>query len=192
MADQAKSADVTAPPVFKDADGREWTVNLTVGIIDRVRERLKINLYVDKDDATEVVALLFDDQRLAGLLWFLVKKQAKGMVVAAEEDEPEHAYGEADFRNALDANAMAEGWKAVCDAILFFTRAKNPKLAAAIEKVIEGQMRVVEAGVGQILETMTSPEVERGIQEAAEKIGQEMKANTVRQLANLPSVLQES
>jgi len=83
---------------YKDADGREWAVKVTVDTIERVRE-----IGVDLGDLTTetIKRLAMDDVLLVRTLWLVCEKQADERGISAAQ------FGEAmvgePLENAFDA-----------------------------------------------------------------------------------------
>jgi hypothetical protein len=98
---------------FADCTGREWTLRLTVGLLDDVRDQLGIDLWKVTTDAAAAVEPLYTDVRkLVGLLWLLVEREAAKAGVSPEE-----------FGRALDAEALDASAEALFEALLrFFQR----------------------------------------------------------------------
>lgn len=87
---------------FKDADGREWILRITVGGFEQLRDRLDIDLYQLVDGRMGgLSALLRDPVRLASACWVLCAEQAE----AANCDRP--AFFDAIWGEALGAAAEA-------------------------------------------------------------------------------------
>jgi hypothetical protein len=97
---------------FKDADGREWTLRLTVGLIDDARDQLGIDLWkVTSDAAAAVEPLYADVRKLVGLLWLLAERQAERAGVTPEG-----------FGRAMDAAALDAAVDALFEALSCFFR----------------------------------------------------------------------
>lgn len=108
--------------------------------------------------------LLFDPRKLGVVLWECCKKQAEANSVSRES-----------FLEAMDGDALASGWGAVVDAIVFFTRSRSQPLAETIQKAIEAQMRVIETGAAALQKAMDGQRTAAAIQGAASKLEIELE-----------------
>lgn len=161
----SKPKEIKAPPTFPDANGRRWTIKLTLGLIEGVQERCGIDLAPDDNDISPVAGLLFNTRKLGGLLWECCRKQAEADGIDREA-----------FFEALDEDALSAGWGAVVDAIVFFIHSKSPKVAESVRLAVEAQMQLLEAGAEQMQKAMQSDVTKQGIAEALDQIGRQMQS----------------
>jgi hypothetical protein len=79
--------------LFKDSDGREWSVRVVVGTVEKVRE-----IGVDLADITgqQMKRLSTDDVLLVRVMWLVCEQQADQKHVTPEQ------FGEAMFGDTLD------------------------------------------------------------------------------------------
>lgn len=162
----------TAPPTF-EAGGHTWQIKLTLGLLDDVQQQTAVDLVPEGDNVSAVTGLILNHRKLGAVLWALCGKQA------AERELDKRG-----FLDILDAAALAKGWEATVAAIVFFIHSRNPKLAVAVEKLIEKEMEVVEAGAVEMLAAIESSEVNEALKETARRIGDEMRKGVVEQLAS--------
>ena len=166
--------EVHQPPTFQDQAKNLWTVKLTLGLVDDVLAETGIDLLPQNNDVSPIINLWFDPRKLGLVLWQLCKVQAESRKI-----------DQSAFSKLLDAPAMKAGWGAMADATIFFIQqTQGQKSAEAVEKVIEAQMRVIEAGVVELIATIESSEVNEAVKQTAIRIGAEMKAGLIQQLAN--------
>lgn len=117
--------------LFKDSDGREWLVKVTVSAVDRVLDLCGIDLYKSEDWGR-----VLEDPRIACAVLAAVLQP----VFAARNITPEQ------FRDALDGDAAAAGIEALHEAIANFT---PPELRATrvamVQKIREATRIQAEA-----------------------------------------------
>lgn len=136
----------TQPPRFRDASGREWSIKLTLGVIESIQEQAGVDVLPRDCDVSTLTGLLFDPRQLAKVLW------------AAIQSKDGSTWEE--FRDALDGEALSLGWNALVEAVLFFIRSQSEPLAKTVEEAIEASMRLMERGTEAIRRTMASAEIE--------------------------------
>lgn len=109
--------------VFKDRVGRQWTIDLTVGAVKRVKAALGLNLYelVD-DDFKRFAALLSDPLTLVDVVWVLIADQAVKLGVTDEQ-----------FGESLAAESVQELADAFAAAYVDFFQDRSQ--AAVLQKV---------------------------------------------------------
>ena len=70
---------------FKDKDGRDWQIELTIGAARRVRDLLGVNLLeLDKGDPPLLTQLGTDEMLLVDVIYCLIKPQADAAEVTDE------------------------------------------------------------------------------------------------------------
>lgn len=94
---------------FKDTEGREWNLSLSVDTLKRLRERLDVDLMAR--GLLEVLQKVFGDYvELANVLFVIVEPQAK-----------ERGVSDVDFGRALAGDAIEHATFAFMEAIQLFT-----------------------------------------------------------------------
>jgi len=152
---------------FKDQDGREWHVNVTVGTVKRLRESsLGVNLAGIMDNEAELFKRLCEDIFfLVDVLYEVVRPEAEAIrvtetvsVVEASEDDPQRTvgrevtrlYGPEDFSRALGGNALYQAARALLDAITdFFPNAQTQK---ALRELIEKATKAGDAVANHLIQ----------------------------------------
>lgn len=162
-----ENGKVEAPPSFRTHD-RDWTIILTVGLTDRVRDATGVDLLAD--DRTPYLSLLFDNRKLAAVLWTCVACQAEAASVEREA-----------FLESLDGDALTAGWGALAEAIVFFSQ---KPLREAVKTDIELKIEAMEKGVLAMAEIATSEEAETAIQAALNQLKGELQADLPRAFAD--------
>lgn len=171
---------IDKPPRFTDAQGREWTIRLSVQSIDDVQNAMGLSILPEGKDAQTLTGLLFNVKKLASVLWVLCRKQAEAS-----------GLDERGFREGLEADALTKGWEAIHDAVIFFIRQQSPALADAMAAVVQAEMRVVEAGAVEMVEAIRSSDVGASLSQATKDIAAEFKRDLLQQLGNSASKLRE-
>lgn len=159
-------------PTFRDAAGRSWSIRLTLGLIETVLDETTVDLIPDNCNVTNLTSLLFDPRKLSRVLWSCVAPQSQAEGVTVQE-----------FREAMDGDALSQGWNALIEAVLFFTRSRSEPLAAAIEEAIETAMKIVEQGTAAAIAMMRSEQTEQVINNCVAEAGREMHKGLASALA---------
>lgn len=117
------SEPTTSPPqTFRDALAREWTVRVTVGQVDRVRERTQVDLGTLIDgDMSALEALLRDPVKFARVLYALLERDATAKGVSAE-----------DLLDALDGDAAEAAAEAFWGALVSFCPSRRREVLVAL------------------------------------------------------------
>lgn len=157
----------TAPPTFRVKD-RTWTINLTVGLIDRVQEVSGVDLMAD--DRTPYLSLIFAPRQLGGVLWACVAQQAATSGVTREQ-----------FVDSLDGDALSAGWGALAEAIVFFSQTH---LREAVQAEIDAKIAAMEQGFTALAEVASSEETGEAIKLAVKKLKEDMQADLPRAFAS--------
>jgi hypothetical protein len=104
---------------FRDALDRDWTVQVNVAQIKRVRAALGVELHgVTGDGLPAVVDLLNDPCRLCDVLYVLVKEQADARKLTDE-----------DFGTGMGGDALGAGADALVKAIVDFFQSPGQRKA---------------------------------------------------------------
>lgn len=143
---------VNAPPRFKDAKGREWAINPTLGRFDTILEHTGVDLIPDGNDVSAVVSLRASERKLCDVLWWAIQPLAAAKSI-----------DRADFNDSLNGDVLTAGWGAIIDAIVFFTPAqRRAEVRAVIDLQLETGTREIEA----MIALMQSEETKDSIQGA--------------------------
>lgn len=161
---QPESKVVTKPPVFQDAKKNSWTINLTIGLLNRVLENNQVDLAPDNNDASPILGLLFQRNKLCDVAWTCCKAQADEKGVTRD-----------DFLDAIDGNVIMKCWEALVDAIAFFIQSRSQKLAEAFLEAVEAGLKVLGMGAELTIKSIKSQQTDQALKKAAERIGQEMQ-----------------
>jgi hypothetical protein len=111
--------------VFKDTNGKQWQVVITVGSVKRVKEALGINLCgLVEDQCRPLGELLADLARLVDVLFVLCQAEAKAVGLS-----------ELAFAEALLGDALSDAVDAFVQALEdFFPR---PETRKALRRLVE-------------------------------------------------------
>lgn len=161
----------TAPPTFQAKD-RTWTINLTLGLIDDIRDATGIDLAPEDGKTQPIAALAYNHRKLADVLWACVESQAAKAGISSDE-----------FRKPLDRDSFVAGWEALLDAVGFFT----PSLAPALEL----EVQTLGDGLAVVAKMAAKEEVRQTIKTRIEEIAAELEQELPKALAesatNLPA-----
>jgi hypothetical protein len=176
---------------FKDRDGGEWIIDLTIGAVDRVR-RTSENEFdlldpqagsTSKEDADRSLSwrLYTDSVLLWRVLWCLVEPQARKREIDAER------FGELMAADCI-VDAQAQFFEAWND---FFLRLQQPEKALLLEKLTKYHKRAVEVVAQNIADAKPSLDklderVERSLQSSSKAKSGELLAALDSILADIP------
>lgn len=134
-----------------------------MGLIDRIATNAHIKLLPDGNDTTAIVGLLFNPSQLGEVLWECVTEQAESKDFSRQQ-----------FIDALDGDALAGGFGALQDAIVFFTpKSTRDAMRIALEK----QMIAIEHGGAMVARVAKSETTDQAIKKQLERIEEELTAN---------------
>lgn len=160
---------------FKDRAGNEWTIELTIGTVERVRKTSRFNLWEQaepladepgqppKPNAKPLCEALYGNYPLLWeLLWFLIEPQAEAQGVTAE------AFGAAMGPEALvqAEQAFYREWQD------FFLRLRRSDCSAVLQKMTtyrEAAILALETRLQDPRVAEMDAEVKTGIDQLAEQ-----------------------
>lgn len=140
---------------FKDAKGREWSLDLTVGMVERVKADADTDLdeILERPDAIGST-LMKSPRRVAQILWAMIADQAATVGVDARD------FGFALDRPALDraADALIE------EMVLFYPRSSAGRaIAGRLPEMLARMDREIAAAVeAELSGTATASPVSAG------------------------------
>ena len=168
---------------FKDTAGRTWEISLTIGVVNRIKSQLKLDLYAPQDppgeDADErakavkyngkpaplVTVLNRDVSILFDVIFEIVRPQGEKLSLSAE-----------DFVNGMGGDAAYDAYRAFQEEWEdFFQKFHRPDAAKMIEKHLE----MVEAEA-----TKDAKTVEK-LAEMAEEAAERNRENAIKQADGL-------
>lgn len=121
--------------VFKDTEGREWTISVTVSAVKRVRDLCKLDLLdVVGPDGGALGKLSSDPVLLANVLYVLCKPKADERGITDEQ------FGEALAGDAIEAATAA----LLEDLVDFFPKPKREVLRKMLEAARRVEARQME------------------------------------------------
>lgn len=133
---------------FKDSEGREWVVAVSVWTLKRARLALDLDMYgLIKNGPQGLEALLADPARFVDTLFIVVEKQAAERGLTDEQ-----------FGLALGGDTVLAARDAFVDALVDFE--PNPRTRDALRKVI---------AAGKELQALRLEEAEQAIAGIVEK-----------------------
>lgn len=113
---------------FKDVNGKDWIISISVGSIKRVRDLLGINL-LDCIKSNLIDDLKSDPITLVDVLFCLCKEQADKAGIS-----------DINFGEAMAGDALEQATDAFLEELInFFPSQKRELLAKAMEKVREAE-----------------------------------------------------
>ena len=116
-------------PAFKDANGQDWQLRVTVGHLRPLREKFGVDLKaaLTKDGIAGLGDVIGDPERLYDLLLMLCEPQLK-----------ERSIDPLAFANLLDAATLRDAVPVLVEAILDFSQ--GPKAALEIANGLRSAM----------------------------------------------------
>jgi len=160
--------------IFKwsDSANREWNLSLTFGDARKVHRLAGVDM-LDPAQSAGVVGLSGQRAKLGEVLWLLSEKQAKHLGVSQD-----------DFFDALDTDALAEGFEALCESFISFCPVAQQ---AAVRAAVETQLEALATTATKIAEAINSPESMAAIAEAIDETVAMAKATITQTLGKQPS-----
>lgn len=139
--------------IFKDANGKSWTISVTTNAITRARDLAHFDL-ISVAENKGAIEKLSDPVLLVNVLFAVCKPEADAARITDEQ------FAEGLIGDGLEAaaNALLE------DLADFFPKHRRAPLKSALEKIRQIQVKAAEMQVKRI----ESPELEAGIMAALE------------------------
>lgn len=148
---------------FEDAEGREWSLKITVNDIRRVRRILGEDLL--KDNVEQMLSrLMADPVLLVDVIYVLVKPQADNRDLSDE-----------DFGRSLYGDALDRATQAFLDALTNFFPSRRREI---LRRVRERAEEVTEKMAKLTMEQMESGELEKAIEREMKQIRGEQSADS--------------
>jgi hypothetical protein len=116
---------------FKDTEGTEWQIALTLGVAKKIKDQAGVDL-LDLDGGNLFQKLIDDPFTLGDVLYIACQGQAEKRSISAEQ-----------FADRLAGDAIAHGTSALLEALVdFFPSSKRPLLTRvlAMAKRVEAEM----------------------------------------------------
>lgn len=117
--------------VFKDRNGKEWTLEANVGALDRVNDLVGVDLLDLSDGANSLLLKSINDPLSIGkITWAMIKPQADRNNTSKDE-----------YLDALDGEALARARDAFLDELpsFFFDQDQKEGVRLLIRKMKEVQ-----------------------------------------------------
>lgn len=136
----------TLPPysMFKDSQGMEWKLLLTVGLIEQVQEEGQLDLSNMLKDPKEFATLLVHDpKKLVMGLWVMCEEQAKFCGLDAKQ-----------FGKRFDRDTLDRAVDALCDAVVAF----YPRGSAG--RVLRGRLPAILKEMDQEISRKTAEKLQ--------------------------------
>lgn len=164
--------------IFKDSEGREWYVKLTVGAVDRVLDLCQVDLY-EQDDWAKVLK----DPRVACAVL--------GAVLLPEIEKRQLTIST--FRDSLDGDAAFAGIAALHEAIVNFTppalRATRKKILEKVNETIEHQAQLEQQRLSSgVIDKLIKAQVQAESKRIANELESRLASLSGEQPASLESI----
>jgi hypothetical protein len=141
---------------FKDADGKEWEVRVTVGHLRPLRELgMDLKEFVKEGAEAGLADLLFGDpERFGQIMWVLCGAQAEKVGLTPE-----------DFACRLDGESLDRAAVALVEGVVgFFRPGTGAKVAAVVRRgmdkatarAVEKMGSLTDADIDRLLDSPTS------------------------------------
>lgn len=128
------------PGRFKDLHGKEWRLDITLGLRNKVKEETGVDFF-DTMSKESCIAKVADPDTLGAVLWLMLEDQAK----AANILDPAELFGR------LDSDALEQAIDGLVDAVVFFSRRSiRPAVRLAVERAREVEKQVAETIVANL------------------------------------------
>ena len=141
---------------FKDKSGREWTIEMSIGDLKRVRETTGVNLMeLTVGEAPPVFEIVNDIDKQLAIVWALIEEQAT-----------EAGLTEAQFLKAMNGKAAFDATCALWDQISEFLKGLGRKEAAdVIRKTLSLRTETIAVAVDRISKFDVGAEVAKAFAE---------------------------
>lgn len=160
--------------LFKDSEGREWHVRMTVAAVDRILELCKVDLY-EEDGWGKV---LKDPRVACAVLGAVLMPAIEQRGVTMEQ-----------FRDSLDGDAAFAGIAALHEAIVNFTQ---PELRATRQKILERINETLAQQAKLEQQRLDSGMIEKLIEAEMKAAHKKVEDNLEKRLASLSGEQQGS
>lgn len=147
---------------FRDSQSREWTVEVNVSALKRVKDSTGLDLTRLVDPDSDVIRQLSDDVFLLyEVLCALIRPQIEQQGLSAEE-----------FGAALDEDSTEKAATALFEAIIdFFREDKRTLLKRAFSKVKDAAERTQSEAINRAMKEVESEAFEEAIRESLKAVG---------------------
>lgn len=131
---------------FKDAEGREWVIRLTLGSIDRVKREADVDFgVINTPEGPRKLAAMFDNPAtLAKVCYVLAHSQAEKAGVSPEQ-----------FAEAIDGDTLERMGEALNDEIVNFSPTHRRDVMRAGLKKAQGTIQRAAAKAVEAIEAMS-------------------------------------
>lgn len=134
---------------FKDTEGRDWTIAVTMGSVRRVKDLAGVNLaHITEGDTLQRLAS--DPEMLCRTIWAMVHPQAESRGVS------EDAFFDSMGGDSIEAATVA----LLEDLPDFFPKSRREVLRRAVDKLTE----IEAAAAAMALDRLDGPEMAREIE----------------------------
>lgn len=135
---------------IRDKAGREWSIDIDVVTVGRVRKELDINLLELVIEGSTLPERLSDPVELVNVLFVLCRDQAEKQGVSDE-----------DFGRSLSIDMITDAFDAVLEGVVdFFPQGIRP----AYRKVLEATRRVRTVQSRKVMEVLENPDFDKMIE----------------------------
>lgn len=137
---------------FKDCDGLEWQVNVTIDAVKRVRDVLKFDL-LDLDKGKSIESLIDDPIMLCDVLY-----------VVCSEQVAKRGKTDADFGRAMAGDSLDDAVTALLEELVnFFPSRKRHVLAKALAMTRKIEAKMVENANRRLDDPSVMEKIERSL-----------------------------
>lgn len=140
--------------IFKDRQGREWTVELTLGSVRRIKNLVGVDLL---DIANEKIfeGLANDPEQLVNVVFAACKPQAEKNNVT-----------DIDFGEAMAGDTIAAATGALLEELVNFIQAYKPRRGQLLRRALEKLEAVEEKAIQKAEALIGSDEFDKHIEKA--------------------------
>lgn len=146
-----------------DGLGNEWTTEINVNTIRRVKEIAAVNL-MDALDGHVLHRLSEDPEAMAKTLWAICKPQADAKNV-----------NDAAFAEGLTGEALEQAGSALIEALIrFFPKSRREVLRRVWEEINNGEASVVQMAMEKLDSETMKATISQIVQNASNQIDQQL------------------
>ena len=145
-------------PKFTDAMGREWTIEVTLGLRKRVKSDVDFDLFEAQDHAE----LSMDPARVGEVLYTILEPQILKLGIEPTE-----------FADGFNADTLHSAATALNEALASFFQKVSPARGKMMRATLLQAEEMLEKSSSHVVERMGSPKVAEAMEREIERVDKE-------------------
>ncbi len=148
-------------PKFTDGLGREWSIEISLGLHKRVKADVGFDLFEAEDHA----GLSIDPVRIGEVLYSILEPQILELGI-----DPDG------FADGFDADTLHDSATCLNEALASFFLKVSPARGKVLRATLSRAEEMLEKSSSHVVERMGSPKVSRAMDKAIEQVDREFYA----------------